>query len=56
MFGISSKDTQLLENIINEIFDITSNKRNSFRYSKSEFSNNSLKKIKKVIESFVATN
>ena len=50
MFGISSKDTQLLENIINEIFDITSNKRNSFRYSKSEFSNNSLKKIKKVID------
>jgi methyl-accepting chemotaxis protein len=51
MFGISSKDTQLLEDIINEIFDITTGKRNSFRYSKSEFSNNSLKKIKKIIDS-----
>ena len=50
MFGISSKDTQLLENIINEIFDITTGKRNLFRYSKSEFSNNSLKKIKQIID------
>ncbi|MDP3266999.1 MAG: methyl-accepting chemotaxis protein [Sulfuricurvum sp.] len=50
MFGISSKDTQLLENIINEIFDITTGKRNLFRYSKSEFSTNSLKKIKQIID------
>ena len=50
MFGINAKDTQLLENIINETFDIFEGKRNVFRYSKSEFSNDSLKKIKHVID------
>ena len=50
MFGINTKDTQLLENIINESFDIFEGKRNVFRYSKSKFSNNSLNKVKQIIE------
>ncbi|MDP3267203.1 MAG: methyl-accepting chemotaxis protein, partial [Sulfuricurvum sp.] len=50
MFGISSKDADQLENIIEEILDYSLGKKNSFRYKEFRFKDKKIEKINQMIQ------
>jgi len=50
MLGIRAKDLQSIENIIQEIFDISIGKRTSFRYKSVRFKDKKLAKINTLID------
>ncbi|MDD3770947.1 MAG: methyl-accepting chemotaxis protein [Sulfuricurvum sp.] len=51
MFGISAKDAQLLENMLNTAFDIIEGKRNTNPYADKQFSDNKLHPVGQLITS-----
>lgn len=55
MFGTKPADAQLLEAMIEDIFDIAEGKRNRYRYSGAEFADRKLEKVSNAIHRRLAS-
>ena len=55
MFGISKKDSLILEKVINEVFEIVEGNRNVFRFQNLKTSDSNLQNIYKIIAERIAS-